>query len=107
MFSSSPDSLFFRARLAVAVAVSRAAESVSVSLPHPDALRHWLGFFAVAFTFGVLPYWLSLHSLVGLWRRLGPGPTVALHAAAVVGVKLNGFAPVAGAPVGAGNENGF
>ena len=86
MFSSSPDSLFFRARLAVAVAVSRAAESVSVSLPHPDALRHWLGFFAVAFTFGVLPYWLSLHSLVGLWRRLGPGPTVALHAAAVVGV---------------------
>ena len=86
MFSSSPDSLFFRARLAVAVAVSRAAESVSVSLPHPDALRHWLGFFAVAYTFGVLPYWLSLHSLVGLWRRLGPGPTVALHAAAVVGV---------------------
>ena len=86
MFSSSPDSLFFHARLAVAVAVSRAAESVSVSLPHPDALRHWLGFFAVAFTFGVLPYWLSLHSLVGLWRRLGPGPTVALHAAAVVGV---------------------
>ena len=57
-----------------------------MSLPHPDALRHWLGFFAVAFTFGVLPYWLSLHSLVGLWRRLGPGPTVALHAAAVVGV---------------------
>ena len=27
--------------------------------------------------------------------------------AVVVGVKLNGFAPVAGAPVGAGNENGF
>ena len=27
--------------------------------------------------------------------------------AVVVGVKLNGFAPVAGALVGAGNENGF
>ena len=27
--------------------------------------------------------------------------------AVVVGVKLNGFAPVAGAPVGAGNENVF
>ena len=34
----------------------------------------------------MLPYWLSIHSLVGLWRRLGRGPTVALHTAAVVGV---------------------
>ena len=86
MFSSSPDSLLFRARVAAAVAVSQVAEAVSVAFPRPDAFRYWLGVFAVAFTFGMLPYWLSIHSLVGLWRRLGRGPTVALHTAAVVGV---------------------
>ena len=52
MFSSSPDSLLFRARLAAAVAVSQVAEAVSVAFPRPDAFRYWPGVFTIAFTFG-------------------------------------------------------
>ena len=58
-----------------------------------DAARHWAGFVVLAGTFYVLPYWLSIHPLAALWRRLGRGFTLAFHASLVVALVANGARP--------------
>lgn len=46
-----------------------------------DETRRLLALVSVALTFVLVPYWISIHTLLPLWRRLGRGLTVATHVA--------------------------
>ena len=46
-----------------------------------DETRRLLALVSVALTFVLVPYWISIHTLLPLWRRLGRGLTVAAHVA--------------------------